>query len=384
MRRFMTTVAAGTLFASGALAQTAVIDAGKVETEGESITLARVTAAQDGYIVIHAMKDGKPVVPGSLGNAAVTTGDNTGVKVTFDAPLKKGESYVAMLHAESNGNGTYDFGEGSTDVDQPVKSNGEIVAAEFKVRGEKPAMSNKEAAQKKPKLKTNKVSVDGTTVTIPSVTIDKDGYVTIHAVQDGEPIVPASIGNAEVRAGKSKDVQVTTDYPLEEGEDYVAMLHYETNGNGQYDFAEGATDVDTPVLEDGAPLTSRFQISAGSKSSGAAEKAKIRMGSMMKGDANRVTFAKISAQEDGYIVIHEMQDGKPVVPGSIGNASVKAGDNSDVTVTTDKELSEDSEYAAMLHAETNGNATYDFGEGSTDVDTPVTVNGKPVVITFSK
>lgn len=33
-----------------------------------------------------------------------------------------------------------------------------------------------------------------------------------------------------------------------EGTDYVAMIHYETNDNDTYDFAEGMTDVDTPGM----------------------------------------------------------------------------------------------------------------------------------------
>ena len=38
---------------------------------------------------------------------------------------------------------------------------------------------------------------------------------------------------------------------------------------------------------------------------------------------------------------------------------------------------------AMLHDKTKGNDTYDFGEGSTDVDTPTMVDGKPVVTPFT-
>jgi uncharacterized surface protein with fasciclin (FAS1) repeats len=40
---------------------------------------------------------------------------------------------------------------------------------------------------------------------------------------------------------------VTADYPLVLGEDYVAMLHYDTDGDGVYSFGPGNTSVDTPV-----------------------------------------------------------------------------------------------------------------------------------------
>lgn len=92
------------------------------------------------------------------------------------------------------------------------------------------------------------VAVDGATVTIPSVLIDKPGFVVLHAVLDGKPVVPASIGHAYVEAGETMNVEITADYPLADGEDYIAMLHYDTNGDGEYSFGEGMTDVDTPAL----------------------------------------------------------------------------------------------------------------------------------------
>lgn len=92
------------------------------------------------------------------------------------------------------------------------------------------------------------VKVEGDTVTIPSVLIDKAGFVVIHEVLDGSPVVPASIGNAFVEAGTTQDVKISADYPLKDGADYIAMLHYDTDGDGVYSFGEGMTDVDTPAL----------------------------------------------------------------------------------------------------------------------------------------
>lgn len=95
---------------------------------------------------------------------------------------------------------------------------------------------------------TDGISVDGDKVWVPSVLIDKPGFVVIHEVLDGAPIVPASIGHAYVEAGTSENVEITTDYPLADGADYIAMLHYDTDEDGVYSFGEGMTDVDTPAL----------------------------------------------------------------------------------------------------------------------------------------
>lgn len=103
------------------------------------------------------------------------------------------------------------------------------------------------------------VTIDGATVTFPSVEIDEPGFLVLHAVVDGEVVVPASIGHAMVPAGTTEDVTVTADYPLAAGEDYIAMLHYDTDGDGTYSFGEGMTDVDTPALNaEGAPYVQAF------------------------------------------------------------------------------------------------------------------------------
>ena len=56
-------------------------------------------------------------------------------------------------------------------------------------------------------------TVDGDAIVFPSVLIDMDGYVVVHAVQDGEPVLPASIGHVAVPAGTTENVSV----PIEGG-----------------------------------------------------------------------------------------------------------------------------------------------------------------------
>lgn len=101
-----------------------------------------------------------------------------------------------------------------------------------------------------------------------------------------------------------------------------------------------------------------------------------------KVEGKTITFAKVSSDNGGYLVLHEVKDGAPVVPGSIGHVAIPAGESTDVSVEADMDLTADGEYMAMLHDETNGNDTYDFGAGSTDVDTPTMMDGKPVVMPF--
>lgn len=108
-----------------------------------------------------------------------------------------------------------------------------------------------------------KIETEGTmvkhVVTFPSVMMDKDGYLVVHALKDGAPVIPASIGHVAVKAGTMENVEVEIMDDAVAGTDYIGMLHYETNDNDTYDFGEGSTDVDTPATKaDGSPYALPF------------------------------------------------------------------------------------------------------------------------------
>lgn len=101
--------------------------------------------------------------------------------------------------------------------------------------------------------------VMGDAIVFPSVLIDKDGYVVIHEVKDGAAVIPGSIGNAAVKAGTTENVSVPV-VGATSGTEYMAMIHYETNGNSTYDFGDGSTDIDTPGMKpDNTPYALQFK-----------------------------------------------------------------------------------------------------------------------------
>lgn len=105
----------------------------------------------------------------------------------------------------------------------------------------------------------SEISSNGTTVTVPGVDIDKPGFVVIHAMENGKPVEPGSIGHTYVDKGMNESVKVTTDMPLASGEQYIAMLHYDTDGDQKYSFGKGSTDVDTPAMDsNGKPYEVTF------------------------------------------------------------------------------------------------------------------------------
>jgi hypothetical protein len=101
-----------------------------------------------------------------------------------------------------------------------------------------------------------------------------------------------------------------------------------------------------------------------------------------KAEGNTVVVGQVTMPEDGFVVIHSVQDGKPMAPQSIGHTAVKAGKNSDVRVELEYAPKAGEDFVAMLHRDTGQMGTYEFGPGSTDVDVPVMRDGKPVVDPF--
>lgn len=104
------------------------------------------------------------------------------------------------------------------------------------------------------KIETEGVKAMDGALVFPMVKIDKPGFLVIHAVKDGNPVVPGSLGSAYVGAGTTGDVMVKlSEAPMMDAT-YIAMLHEDSGEKGVYEFGEGMTEVDPPALKgDGTP-----------------------------------------------------------------------------------------------------------------------------------
>lgn len=92
----------------------------------------------------------------------------------------------------------------------------------------------------------------------------------------------------------------------------------------------------------------------------------------IKASGNSVTAGSVSIENAGYLVVHASPDGMKAGK-VIGHAPLKAGENSNVTVSLDKAAKPGSKLIVMLHAEGDGNAIFDTK------DKPVMANGAPVM-----
>lgn len=97
-----------------------------------AVVIKSVTAEKDGWIAIHALKDGKPVVPGSIGHVYVKAGTTNNVYVPLMDDFE-GDTVLAMLHVDDGEMGVYEFGADNTENDKPVVMDGKPVVAPIKI-----------------------------------------------------------------------------------------------------------------------------------------------------------------------------------------------------------------------------------------------------------
>ena len=88
-------------------------------------------------------------------------------------------------------------------------------------------------------------------------------------------------------------------------------------------------------------------------------------------EGNRIVGVNVEMEDDGYVVIHDNAAGAP--PASLGHIRVSSGLSENLSIEATGALDPANGISLMLHSETNGNMTYDFGPESTDVDTPISL-----------
>ncbi len=103
------------------------------KTAGQ-ITVKTVATSRDGWISIHkSREDGSIVVPDSIGEARVDSGDSEDIVVDLWEAPAVGDKLWVLLHIDGGERGTYEY----PGADVPVKKNGETMARSFVIEGEK-------------------------------------------------------------------------------------------------------------------------------------------------------------------------------------------------------------------------------------------------------
>lgn len=100
----------------------------------------------------------------------------------------------------------------------------------------------------------NAITTEGITrsasvLTVPNVTIEKNGWLVLHPFRNGEPVRDEYTGSTLVQAGSNDDVTIDIGAVPAEGDMFIMMLHSDVNDDGVFDFGDGITVPDAPVFE---------------------------------------------------------------------------------------------------------------------------------------
>jgi plastocyanin len=311
--------------------------------EDGTVVIEDVHAGAAGWIVIHINQDGAPGPV--IGYARVNAGENHAVRVEIDLANATNELF-AMLHVDAGTLGEYEF----PGDDVPVRVDDAVVNVPFSV--ELPVDAS---------VSVQDQDASGGTIVIDEVVAANPGWIVVHAALAGAP--GPVVGFTQVDRGRSANVEVDIDLDTATPQ-LFAMLHLDAGTLDEYEFPGD----DVPVRIDDTLVNTPFNVDF------AVEPA-ISVSDQAT-DNGKVTIAKVSAGDPGWIVIHSDANG---APGSVvGFTPVLAGNNLDVEVGIDLAAATTQLYA-MLHLDAGTIGTYEFPGD----DVPVRVDDAVVNVPFT-
>jgi LPXTG-motif cell wall-anchored protein len=237
--------------AAAAPAPAAAAPSGSVEASDQpikdgGITVAKVTAGQDGWIVAHLDEGGKPGKV--IGNTAVKKGDNANVVIKLSENVAAGGKLWPMLHIDAGAIGTYEF----PGPDAPVIVGGNIVMKQISVT-EAASGGNQEATDS---VDADNQPIKDGGITVAEIYASADGWIVAHLDEGGKP--GKVIGNTAVKKGESNNVVIKLSENVPVGGKLWPMLHIDAGAIGTYEFP----GPDAPVIVGGNIVMKQISVTA--------------------------------------------------------------------------------------------------------------------------
>jgi PGF-CTERM protein len=215
----------------------------------------------------------------------------------------------------------------------------------------------------------------GSTVVVENVTLSEGGFVTIHDASVAEGNVLGSVvgSSAYLDAGTHENVTVHLDEPLRESGAFVAMPHFDTDGDRVYDFVADNGETDGPYTANGSAVVSQANVTVS---------ATVSM-SDQPTDGASVVVDRVELSQGGFVTVHDATVTEGAVFESIRGTSdyLAPGVHENVRVTLDVPVGENATLVPMAHMDTDGDQNYTFPESDGEADGPYTANGSAVVDT---
>ena len=83
---------------------------------------------------------------------------------------------------------------------------------------------------------TDNAARDGKILTFSEVTIAENGWLVMHPFEDGKPNGDKYVAATFVAKGKNENVPIEVYKGIETGEQFIVMLHFDSNENEIFDF----------------------------------------------------------------------------------------------------------------------------------------------------
>ncbi len=342
-------------------------------SDGRTVVVEHVDLSEDGYVTIHDASLNAGAVTGSVRGSSeyLEAGYYDNVTVTLDDPLRQSTTVVPMAHRETDGDESYDFVTSGGNDDGPVTTNdGGLVIDLAKATVDSQVTFEAQ-------------TTSDTNVTVQSATLHDGGFVTIHDASLLEGAVFDSVRgtSAYLGPGTHENVSVSLD-SLEESTTLIAMPHYDTNDNQQYDFVTSEGAADGPyVAKDIVVAPATVNVSDVGMGAGNASATVTLNDQTANGQASSVDVASATLSQGGFVTIHDgsLLDGD--VFDSVRGTSdyLEAGSHEDISVSLDDPYTESGSIIAMPHTDSNDNEAYDFVSSEGGADGPYTSGGDAVV-----
>ena len=225
------------------------------------VTVESITLEEDGYVVVHASNDDNdgPMVPEIISEPVYLeagTYRNVGVPLTDDADVEAGDVLWVMLHNDSGEEEVYEF-DGENGLDLPLMDGDNIIMTSITINDvTEAAMSGSITVSDQP--------VENNTITVENVSLDRDGWVVVHASNEAGdgPMVPEIISEpVYLEDMENADVTITfkDDANVSSGDVVWVMLHNDTGVEGVYEF-DGMNGLDLPITDDGGVVVTPITI----------------------------------------------------------------------------------------------------------------------------
>ena len=214
-------------------------------SDGTTVVVDSVDLSSPGFVAIHdsTLLDGA-VLDSVVGHSEyLDAGHHENVTVTLDTRQTDTQSLIAMPHMDTDDDMNYTFVESEGGADGPFTADGGAVIDSAAVTIEASLAYDGEAG-------------DGTTVTVPEVTLQDGGFVTIHDASVTEGAVFDSIRGTSMylSPGTHENVEIELEEPLSENATLVPMAHRDTDGDETYTFDESEGAADGPYVAAGGPV----------------------------------------------------------------------------------------------------------------------------------